>query len=407
MKWTRSDFFKTLSLLPLGYSTKVLYDTGKSTPRVVSPSYSKYDPWIEIYPDNMRHNAREIYRATGRPVFAVIKNNGYGMGVVESAKILDPMDEIDSFGVVKLGEAFALKDAGIQKPVVLLNLCEGRELKEALKRGIIPMVYTGIGNEIEKTAYELGKPVEVEVKLDTGLGRLGVRWDEAVPYYEDLAERNGVKVRGSFITFTESETFDEEMIRRYNSLMTELEEKGLDHGARHAVSTTPIFRHPKAYFDKVRPGIGLYGIYPQPEVQREMDLMDLKPAFGLKCRVLQVKHLKKGESAGYGQAFIAEEDTWTATLPMGHADGWQRSAANCANVRINGTHYPVVASVSASHCIVNLGPNAKVETGDTAAIFDDKEGSRPSDINRACGTSVYDILMHLNPNLKRIYHKES
>ncbi len=404
MKWTRNDFLKSLALLPLGAAATSLFKNARPSDAAVnSLSHSKYEPWVEIYPENMRQNVREIHRAAGnRPVMATIKNNGYGMGVVESARILDPMDEVSGLAVVKMNEAIRLRDAGIRKPIVLLSLTEGKELEEAVRRNITPMIYTNIGSELEQLARKLQRTIPVEVKLDTGLSRLGVHYQKAPDYYRELASREGISVQGSFITFTEAEDFDREMIRRYNELMNKLDEAGLNYGKRHAVSTTPLFRHPEAYFDQVRPGIGLYGIYPYPNVQREQQLMDLKPAFGLKCRVIDVRKLRKGESAGYGQAFVAEEETWLATLPIGHADGWQRSAAGCAKIRIREKLHPVIASVSASHTLVNLGQQTDIQIGDEAVIYDDREGSRPDDINRACGTSTYDLLMHVSSGLQRV-----
>jgi alanine racemase len=118
--------------------------------------------------------------------------------------------------------------------------------------------------------------------------------------------------------------------------------------------------------------------------------------------VAYVKKLRKGDSAGYDRAYMANEAVWVATLPTGHADGWPRNAAKGAKVRINGALYPVIASVSASHCIVEIGEDERVKTGDTATFFDWEEGSRPEDVSEACGASVYDLTMHLNPLLPRL-----
>lgn len=404
MGWSRGEFFKALSLLPLAGMglPNLAAGTRPSDIRVSPRQYSRYEPWVEIHPEHVRHNVREIHRAVeGRPITAVIKNNGYGMGVVNAARALEGLDEVDALGVVKLSEAIQLRDAGITKPVILLSLCEGDELEEAVHRELIPMVFTPLGNELDRLAGRVGRPIPVEVKVDTGLGRLGVRPGEAMGLYRDLNGRDGVTIRGSFITFTEARDFDEEQIERFTRLLDAVEAEGLEVGHRHAASTTPIFRHPEAYFDRVRPGMALYGVYPQPEEQRAQDLMELRPAVALKCRVLQVKRLEAGETAGYGQAFEAREPTWLATLPIGHADGWQRDAAGCAEVRIQDRRYPVVASVSASHTLVDLGPETPVRAGDEAVIFDHREGSRPDDVHAACGVSTYDLTMHLSPDLPR------
>jgi len=149
---------------------------------------------------------------------------------------------------------------------------------------------------------------------------------------------------------------------------------------------------------------------PAPSVQeeiasfcraREIPFLDLRPALSLKARVAYVKQLPKGDSAGYNRAYMAKEDVWVATLPVGHTDGLPREAAPRVRVRINGALYPIVATVSASHCIVEIGSEPRVKIGDEAAIFDWQEGSRPEDVNEACKASVYDLTMHLNPLLPR------
>jgi alanine racemase len=129
--------------------------------------------------------------------------------------------------------------------------------------------------------------------------------------------------------------------------------------------------------------------------------MDLRPALSLKARVAYVKQLHKEESAGYNRAYIAKNDVWVVTLPVGHADGWPRVSAKGARVRIGSELYPVIASVSASHTIVEIGSERRVQIGDVATLFDWQQGSRPEDIAAACGASVYDLTMHLNPLLPR------
>ena len=146
--------------------------------------------------------------------------------------------------------------------------------------------------------------------------------------------------------------------------------------------------------------MALYGIYPEHGF-RGAGTLDLRPALSLKARVIYVKQLRKGSSAGYNRAYVAQRDVWVATLPVGHADGLPRAAANTASVRIGDALYPLIASVSASHAIVEIGSERRVEVGDTATIFDWREGSRPEDVSAACGVSVYDLTMHLGALLPR------
>jgi alanine racemase len=210
-----------------------------------------------------------------------------------------------------------------------------------------------------------------------------------------------VRIDGLMMTFTEDAAFDQEQLARFDTLYRGLMGEGVPFGRRHAASSYALFQHDNAFLDMVRPGMAIYGIYPAAEF-RESGLMTLRPAVALRARVIFVKHLRAGETAGYDRAFRAARDTWLATLPVGHADGLPRVAAKGARVRINGSLYPIVATVSASHAIVEIGAEGRVKIGDVATIFDWEPGSRPEDVAASCGSSVYDLTMHLNPLLPRL-----
>jgi alanine racemase len=366
-----------------------------------SAADSSFDPWIEVHADNLRANVRAVHRLVGsRPILAVIKNNGYGLGVANVGRILDPLPEIGGLAVVKLSEALRLREAGVRKPVLLLGPFDEAALEEAAARGIMPMVYTPVGATLERVASKLGKPVPIHVCIDTGIGRVGVPYTEAEPLVRDLAGRQAVRIEGTMMTFTEDPEFDREQLRRFNNLCAGLERDGIRLGRRHAASSFALFQHPESFLDMVRPGMALYGIYSESSFSK-LGLIELRPAVALKARVIYVKRLPRGASAGYERAYVAKDDVWVATLPVGHADGLPRAAAKGGRVRIGGALYPIVASVSASHSIVEIGPEPRVRIGDEATVFDWTEGSRPEDLAAACGASVYDLTMHLNPLLPR------
>jgi alanine racemase len=370
-------------------------------PESVASQDSSFDPWVEIHRENLRHNVAEISRrVSARPILAVIKNNGYGMGVTNIASLLEPQPEIFGFAVVKLHEAFSLRDAGIRKPILLLGPFDEQNLADAVARGILPVVYTPLGPALDKIAAKTQKPVSLHVCIDTGIGRVGVPYYQAAPLVRDLAARKSVRIQGTMMTFTEDPDFDKEQLRRFNETCASFEKEGIAIGKKHAASSFPLFQHPDAFFDMVRPGMAIYGIYSENEF-RHMGILDLRPAISLKARVIYAKKLRQGDSAGYNRAYMAKGDVWVATIPVGHADGWPRVAAKGAKVRINGELYPVIASVSASHTIVEIGPEEKVKIGDVATFFDAQPGSRPEDVSEACGASVYDLTMHLSPLLPR------
>jgi len=405
MKPSRRSFLEATLALPVLLDPAASLAATAPISDVAVSKDSSFDPWVEIHRENLRRNVQEISRrAASRPILAVIKNNGYGMGVANVAQLLEPQPEIFGFAVVKLHEAISLRDAGIRKPILLLGPFDEQNLEDAVTRKITPMIYTPLGSALDKIAAKTQKPVPLHICIDTGIGRVGVPYYQAAPLICDLAGRNSAQIQGTMMTFTEDPDFDKEQLRRFHETCGSLEKDGIALGRKHAASSFTLFQHPEAFLDMVRPGMAIYGIYSENEF-RHTAIMDLRPAISLKARVIYVKKLRKGDSAGYNRAYMAKDDVWVATLPVGHADGWPRNAAlsqeRGAKVRINGDLYPVIASVSASHCIVEIGSEERVKIGDTATFFDWQPGSRPEDVSESCGASVYDLTMHLNPLLPR------
>src|SRR6266852_4424872 len=404
MKHSRRSFLEAGLAFPVVLTASPSLASAQSTEPAASKD-SSFDPWVEIHRENLRHNVQEISRrASSRPILAVIKNNGYGMGVTNVAALLEPQPEIFGFAVVKFHEAISLRDAGIRKPILLLGPFDEPNLADAAARDILPMVYAPLGPALDKIAAKAQKPVPLHICIDTGIGRVGVPHYVAAPLVRDLASRKSVQIQGTMMTFTEDPDFDKEQLGRFHETCAFLEKDGIALGKKHAASSFALFQHPEAFLDMVRPGMAIYGIYSENEFRRTT-IMDLRPAISLKARVIYVKKLRKGDSAGYNRAYMAKDDVWVATLPVGHADGWPRTAALSGNkgakVRINNELFPVVASVSASHCIVEIGREERVKIGDLATFFDAQPGSRPEDISESCGASVYDLTMHLNPLLPR------
>jgi alanine racemase len=227
-----------------------------------------------------------------------------------------------------------------------------------------------------------------------------VPYRDASALVQDLAGRKGVALAGVMMTFTEDATYDQVQLQRFVTICNALAAMKLKLGPRHAASTYTLFQHDNAWLDMSRVGMALYGIYPEPAF-RKANKLTLRPAAALRARVAYVKQLTAGDSAGYERAYVAKQPAWIATLPVGHTDGWPRVAAKGAKVRINGRLFPVIASVSASHTIVEIGADPLVKAGDVATMWDWEEGSRPEDVSAACGASVYDLTMHLNPLLPR------
>ncbi len=362
-----------------------------------------FDPWLEIDAAALRANVARISRLTdGRPILAVVKNNAYGLGLAETAGVLEPLDAIAGFAVVKPSAALELRDAGIEKPVLLMGLAEGEQAEALVRRQVELSFYDeGAPERMTRLARRLQAPVRGHVYLDTGMGRMGIAYHRALPWLRILAATDAVEVAGTFMAFTEETEFDREQYLRFRTYADTVQNLGLPLGRLHAASSNGVYHLPYAHLDMVRPGIAIYGAYPsRPDEERAMQ--ELTPAVRLCARVVRVEQLRTGDGVSYGRNYVATAPTWTATLPVGHTDGYPRSAVEGARVLIGDRLYPVIGAVSASHSIVEVGPEPTVAVGDRAVLMgSDHEALEPNRLAEATGASVYDLLMHLSPSLPR------
>ncbi len=361
----------------------------------------RFDPWIEVDAAALQANAKTVSRlAGGRPVLAVIKNNAYGLGLETAARILEPLPEIRGFAVVKTSEALTLRDAGIEKPVLLMGLFGASDGAELIRRDVQLSVCTDDSpGRIASAARAAGRKAAAQIYLDTGMGRMGVPYHRAMPVIEDVTARD-IDINGTFMGFTESD-FDVEQLGRFLSLADECRDRNLALGALHAASSHAVFNLKEAHLDQVRPGIALFGAYPSNATE-EQKIGTLTPAFRLRARIVRVERLRAGDSVSYGRNYIASEPTWVATIPAGHTDGYPRAAVNGARVLVNGKTWPVIGAVSASHTIIEIGAEKAVEIGDVATLVGpDHADIHPNTVASATDTSVYDRLMHLNPVLPK------
>jgi alanine racemase len=340
--------------------------------------------------------------AGGRPILAVLKNNAYGLGLTTVARIIEPLPTITGFAVVKTSEAISLREAGIRKPVLLMarfNEADGRELVE---RGVtLSLCGDDMGVMVDRLATRARRQLRVHAYLDTGMSRMGVQYNKAPEWFGDLAGLGGIRIEGTLTELTEDPEFDREQLRRLMAVSEQVRANGGDTGVLHAASSHAVFNFAESHLDMVRPGISIYGAYPT-DAGDEQKIAQLKPAFRLRARVIRVAHLQPGDSVSYGRNYVAREPVWVATLPVGHSDGYPRAAVKGGRVLINGATYPVIGAVSASHTIVELGTEPAAQVGDVATLVGPEDPIHPNTLSRNSGASVYDILMHLNPDLPKL-----
>ena len=276
------------------------------------------------------------------PLCAVVKANGYGHGDVTAARAA-LRGGATQLAVATAVEAATLRDGGIDVPILVMGALSDEELEVA------------VGARADVTAWRVAfaervpDGIGIHVKLDTGMGRLGTR-DPAEA--DAVVAAAGDRVRGLMTHFATSDD-DPEYARE--QLAAFLDWTGRHPGVpRHAANSAAAIAIPESRLDLIRCGIAIYGLDP---FQRDPAEHDLQPALSLCTWVAEVKPCPAGATAGYGRRFVAEHDTWLATLPIGYADGFRRALTNNAEVLIGGRRYPVVGTVSMDNVTVDLGPS--------------------------------------------------
>lgn len=413
MTTSRRDFLRRAvvagGVLGLGGRAEEVAAADRRTSRRAEPTPSdpttppadRFDPWVEVHAEALTHNIGVVSRLSGgRPILAVIKNNAYGLGLLEAARLLVRHDAIAGLAVVKPEDAIALRDAGIERDVLLMGMAPDDVVRDLVARGVRLSLY--LDDDARRIpSLAAGGPIAAHVYLDTGMSRMGMPYHRAGPWLEELRESGAFRVEGAYMGFTEETDFDREQLQRFRGVAASSAAAGLPLGRLHAASSNGVYHLPDAHLDMVRPGIALFGGYPS-RADEESAIAPLEPAVSLRCRVVRVERLREGDSVSYGRAYVAEHPTWIATLPAGHVDGYPRAAVNGARVAIGDATYPVIGAVSASHVIVELGTERAVAVGDVATLTGRGPAEvHPNEVARVSGTSVYDRLMHLNPALPR------
>lgn len=405
MKTDRRKFLTATAALAFGASgasALTSHEEEKSGAAVISKD--TLDPLIEVMPSAIISNVQTLHRLAGnRPVLAVVKNNGYGLGVDTVARVLEARPEVAGFAAVKVDECLALREAGIKKPVLHLGMATENDSLMLASNNVQLSVYDpSIQKMLESITRAIGKPVPCQAYIDTGMCRMGIPYYRAGAWLETLAASRVAAIEGTLTEMSEDPDFDKEQTRRLVELSRNVQSKGVKTGKLHAASSHGIYHCKESHLDMVRPGIALYGAYPD-KAEEEQNLAPLSVAFRLVARVLRVEQLRPGDTVSYGRHYTAKENVWVAAISAGHADGYLREAVKGARVFINGELYPVIGAVSASHTILEIGREAKVKPGDRAILVGpDHPEIHPNKLASVTGVSVYDILMHLSARLPKV-----
>lgn len=361
-----------------------------------------FGPWLEIDPAALQHNARAIARLSGgRQIIAVAKNNAYGLGLETAGPLLDRLPEVQMLAVVRPDEAFTLRRAGVKKPILLMGPASEAELLDLVRLDILQSPYRADAPALlSRVAERLRRPVRLHLYVDTGMHRMGMPVAQALPWIEALANTRAVRIEGAFTELVEDADFDGAQAARLRDLHVAARAKGVGIGSLHAASSDAVLHQTsEAFLDAVRPGLALYGGYVS---ERTMARGELRPSYRLKAGVVRVDHLAAGEGVSYHRRWIADKPTWTATLAIGHVDGYPSGAVKGCEVLVRGRLFPVIGTVSASHTVIALGDEPLVNVGDEATLVGpDHPALHPNEVAKRAGYSEYNMFMHLSPDLER------
>ncbi len=358
--------------------------------------------------DALRWNLAQIRKRVGAKVkiLSMVKANGYGHGAAAVARTLEASGG-DAFGVATVEEALELRQAGIRAPILVLAGVYPTQVKLFLAHALTPVVHDSIGlRRLDDAVQKLGATLSAHLKVDTGMGRLGLLPAEADSWIGELKKLRGLKLEGIFSHFAHAESVQGEYTRKqleiFNSIIEKLRAENICPPLVHFANSAATIALPSAYFDMVRPGIMLYGVYPSPEMANRIAL---KPALAWKTNILQLKRVPAGTSISYGQTFITERESLIATLPVGYADGYPRLLSNRGQALVRGQRAPVVGRVCMDLTMIDVTDIRQVEQGDEVVLLGRQNDAEISADEMAtwANTISYEILTSIGARVPRIH----
>lgn len=349
---------------------------------------------VEINLSNISHNIEEIRNRIGnKKIMGIVKANAYGHGLVEISKHIQK--DVDYLGVAYIEEAVILRNSGVKIPILVLGAVNDWQIKEYLEHDID---LTGSSLEkienINKEARKLGLIANVHLKIDTGMGRIGVQWDRVEPFFKGLDKYKHIKIVGIFSHFANSgndKEYTQLQIERFKSAIEIYRGMFKNKPLLH-ISNSTALDHEIEGMDMVRPGLALYGYIPN---------MNLKPAMTFKTKVSYFKVLGQGESIGYNRTYTLERESRIITLPVGYADGYPKELSNRGRVYLRNRYYPVVGNVCMDQFMVDITPKGEAYNGDDVELWGDNIPIY--EIGNLSNKSIYQLLTGIGSRVPRDY----
>ena len=359
--------------------------------------------YAEINLNAIKHNILEIRKllAPGVKYMAVVKANAYGHGAIGVARAAIEAGA-DYLAVANLKEALELRSAGIVSPILILTESPTSVMDEIVQYDLTQTVYSVVeAKALSDEAVQRNRTAKVQVKIDTGMGRVGVSPSEAVAFITKISSLPNLMLEGVFTHFAMAEdprdNFTADQFDKFKQVLLKVEHIKM----KHAANSAAVIFHPETHLDMVRVGLMMYGLYPIGDGRKHINL---KPALSFKSRISYLKKVPPGVPLSYGCTYVTEKKTTIATIPVGYADGFSRRLSNRGQVVIRGKRFPVVGRVTMDLTMVNVGEE-KVEVGDEVVLIGEQSGQAISadEVARLEDTIAYEVICGIGKRVPRIY----
>jgi alanine racemase len=364
--------------------------------------------WLEIDHGAIAHNVRRLVELSGgRQLLISLKADAYGHGAIQVAQTA-LLNGASWLGVATLSEGVALREAGIRAPILILGFTPAWQARDALRHGLTPTVYNlEVGRALSRAALALDKPARAHVKVDTGMGRLGIFPEEAVAFVRELAGLRGVTVEGIFTHLSVADggtewdrAYTENQLRKFDGVLEELEREGISIPLVHGVNSAGLLDTTVGYLAEsgaltrhtlVRAGIAVYGLHPSPGVLLPGDF---RPALAWKTQVAQVKLMPEGSFVSYGATYRTPGPQTIAVIPVGYADGFRRAPQNWGEVLVRGRRAPVVGRVTMDQTMIDVTGIAGVRQGDEVVLIGQQgeDSVTAEEVAERLGTINYEVV---------------
>jgi len=373
--------------------------------------------WAEVDLKAIAHNVQALKKITNPEarLMAVVKADAYGHGVLQVTRQA-LASGADVLAVARLNEAIQLRKAGFDVPILIFGYTPPKHADKLIEFDLTQTVWSFKTAEALSTASASGKPIKVHLKVDTGMGRLGLLPDcfrsaspekTAIREVESIASLAGLELEGIYTHFAAADSADKSYAQKqfeiFLDFFDELRKTGLTIPVRHAANSAAIIDMPETHLDCVRPGISLYGLYPSDEVDKSRIL--LKPAMSLKARIVHLKQVPAGFKVSYSMTHETSKPTTIASVPIGYADGFNRLLSNQGHMLVGGFRAPIVGRVCMDQTMLDVGHVPDVKLEDEVVIFgrQQDESITVDEVAASLNTINYEIVSSLTARIPKVY----